>query len=129
MKIGWQPGKWLEKKAKLGNRGLPVGTIAYYGPDDRRASKVVASVFRTSLDELDEMRKWFSDTSDVRRDGKIAGEIAAFFRAEEVRSVSMIDRIIGCPHEEGIDYPKGEACPQCPFWTGRDRWTGEKLKS
>jgi hypothetical protein len=41
--------------------------------------------------------------------------------------VTMTDRIIGCPHEEGIDYPEGECYPLCPFWAGRDRWTGELL--
>ena len=27
----------------------------------------------------------------------------------------------GCQHEEGIDYPEGELCPDCPFWAGRER--------
>jgi hypothetical protein len=36
----------------------------------------------------------------------------------------MPDRIIGCPHEEGIDYPLGSTCPLCPFWKDKDRWTG-----
>src|SRR4051812_9319014 len=40
--------------------------------------------------------------------------------------VVMTDRIIGCPHEEGIDY-EGTTCPTCPFWAGRDRWTGKRL--
>ena len=22
------------------------------------------------------------------------------------------------------NYPDGEVCPKCPFWAGRDRWTG-----
>ena len=44
MKIGPQPDKWLRKKAKQGMRGYPVGTIAFYGPDNRRASKVAVSV-------------------------------------------------------------------------------------
>ncbi len=35
-----------------------------------------------------------------------------------------VDRILGCPHEEGIDYAVGEACPQCPHWAGRDRFAG-----
>jgi hypothetical protein len=39
----------------------------------------------------------------------------------------MSHRKTGCPHEEGIDYPEGEPCPQCPFWTHRDRWTGKLL--
>jgi hypothetical protein len=32
--------------------------------------------------------------------------------------------MLGCPHEEGIDYPEGEACPECPYWAGRDRPIG-----
>lgn len=43
-----------------------------------------------------------------------------------VKTVAMADRIIGCPHEEGIDY-EGPTCPRCPYWAGRDRWTGEML--
>ena len=35
----------------------------------------------------------------------------------------MTDRIIGCPHEEGIDYADGTVCPMCPYWQDRDRWT------
>jgi hypothetical protein len=42
-----------------------------------------------------------------------------------VKSVVMTDRIIGCPHEQGADYPEGDVCPQCPFWAHRDRWTGD----
>jgi hypothetical protein len=39
----------------------------------------------------------------------------------------VADRIVGCPHEEGIDYPDGEKCPECPFWATRDRWSGDLL--
>ena len=55
---------------------------------------------------------------------KVMAEIAAFFREQGVSSVGMIDSIIGCPHEEGIDYPDGEVCPKCLFWARRDRWSG-----
>jgi hypothetical protein len=27
--------------------------------------------------------------------------------------------VIGCPHEEGIDFPEGQECPYCPFWRGK----------
>ena len=47
MKIGPQSDKWLREKAKQGMRGYPVGTVAFYGPDNRRASKVAVSVIRT----------------------------------------------------------------------------------
>ena len=51
--------------------------------------------------------------------------MASFLRSHGVDSVAMTDRIIGCPHEEGTDYPEGEECPQCPFWKGRDRWAAD----
>jgi len=60
----------------------------------------------------------------VRSDATIGAEMVAYLRGYEVRSVAMADAIIGCPHEEGIDYPMGEVCPRCPFWAGRDRWAG-----
>jgi hypothetical protein len=40
----------------------------------------------------------------------------------------LTDRIIGCPHEEGKDYPAGDVCPQCPFWANRDRFTHELIQ-
>jgi hypothetical protein len=33
----------------------------------------------------------------------------------------MSREMLGCPHDEGIDYPEGEACPEYPFWVGRER--------
>jgi len=124
MKIGPQSDKWLRKKAKEGMRGYPVGTVAFYGPDNRRASKVAVSVVRTE-DAEPELKRWFSDTGDVRTDKAIHDEIAGWLRQHSVRSIGMMEHIIGCPHEEGIDYPLGEACPQCPYWEGRDRWSDE----
>jgi len=124
MPIGWQAQKWLAKKAKKGSRSYPVGTIAFYGPDDKRASKAVASVIIEQDSEPTEMRKWFSDTDDLRRSETVLTEIASFLRENGAHSVAMVDRIIGCPHEEGVDY-HGETCPHCPFWADRDRWTGE----
>jgi hypothetical protein len=124
MKVGWQANKWLNKKAKVGFRGYPVGTVAFYGPDDRRASKVAVGIVTKPDSEPSELRRWFSDAGDLRNDHAICEEMVNFLRDQGVRSVAMADRIIGCPHEEGIDYPEGQACPRCPFWAGRDRWAG-----
>ena len=124
MKIGWQPSRWLKKKAKAGSRGYPVGTIAFYGPDDRRASKVAVGIIAAPDTEPVEIRRWFAESHDVRSDATTCAEIVAYLRGHEVRSVAMADAIIGCPHEEGIDYPMGEVCSRCPFWAGRDRWAG-----
>jgi hypothetical protein len=35
-----KPITWLRKFAKRGDQGYPVATIAFYGPDDKKASKV-----------------------------------------------------------------------------------------
>jgi len=121
MKLGWQPGKWLDKKSKQGFRGYPVGTIAFYGPDDQRASKVAVAVIAAEDTEPVDLRRWFTGHGDVRNDAAILEEIALFLRTHEVRTVAMTKGMMGCPHEEGIDYPMGEACPQCPFWAGRER--------
>ena len=125
MKLGQQPRKWLEKKAKRGFRGYPIGTIAFYGPDERCASKVAVSVVRAPQSAPAELHRWFSEAGDLRMDGTILAEIVAFLREYEVHSVAMTNGIIGCPHEEGIDYPEGDNCPNCPYWAGRDRARGE----
>lgn len=62
---------------------------------------------------------------DVRRDETVLAEIATFLRGREAPSVAMTKGILGCPHEQGIDDPLGENCPNCPYWAGRDRWTGQ----
>jgi hypothetical protein len=71
------------------------------------------------------LERWFSEEGDVRTDLSIANDILRFVKEHQAKTVVATDRIIGCPHEEGIDYPDDEVCPQCPFWAHRDRWTGE----
>lgn len=122
-----RPRAWLKKKAKRGFRGYPMATIACYGPDDKRASKLVVAVIEVEGAEPDPLRKWYSDRTDVRNDPRIGEEVVEFLEAHGVLSLVMPERIIGCPHEEVIDYPEGEACPQCPFWKNRDRFTGQML--
>jgi len=114
------------KRARKGFRGFPLATVAFYGPDDQRASKLVIGIITHDGAEP-KLRRWYSDDSDLRSVPQIESEIKAFMKELDVVSVSMVDRIIGCPHEEGIDYPDGESCPQCPFWRGRDRFTGERI--
>ena len=42
-----------------------------------------------------------------------------FFAKHGVKSVVASDQNIGCPHEEGPDFPVGEDCPFCPYWKGQ----------
>ena len=123
------PRYWLEKKARRKTPTYPLATIAYYGPDAQFASKVVVGILKNESEEdVADMRKWFSSGKDVRLDMDINQEILEFINSHDVESIVMTDRLIGCPHEEGIDYPLGETCPQCPYWANRDRWTGELIE-
>jgi len=118
--------KRLAKKAKRGFRGYPAATVVLYGPDDATATKITVGIIPAEGAEASDLRRWVSGGSDIRRDAEIAGGVLAFIEAAGALSVTMVDRIIGCPHEEGIDY-EGATCPLCPFWAGRDRWTGRRV--
>lgn len=116
--------KLLTKMVWKGDRGFPIGTVAFYGPDNTRASKVVCGIIQYEDAEPDVMRKWFTD-GDGRESEKILGELLSFMDENHVKSVAMVEEIIGCPHEEGIDYPEGESCPECQYWKNRNRFTQE----
>jgi len=120
----WAPNR----KAKRGFKGYPVATVCLYGPTDKVASKVAVAIVRGEQQDPDPLERWFSEADDVRHDESIELEIVEFIRAHGVRTVVMSDGIIGCPHEEGIDYPEGTSCPACPYWAGRDRFTKERLR-
>ncbi len=120
--------KALRKHARRGHRGYPVATIAFYGPDDSRATKVAVGIILKEGGGAEVLERWYSQTADVRTDPQTNQQILNFVRTHEVASVAPVDRIIGCPHEEGIDYREGEKCPKCPFWATRDRWSGETAK-
>jgi hypothetical protein len=120
--------KRIGKRAKKGARGYPVATIAFYGPNLSRATKVAVGIFHGENEAAREMRRWHLPEGDVRHDESIAQEMLAFIEEHGAPTVAMSERIIGCPHEEGVDY-EGEWCPMCDFWRGRDRFTGKLLAS
>jgi len=114
---------WLGTNSHPAFRGYPVATLAFYGPNDKLATKVVVSVILAESNEPDILNRWFSEGDlDVRHDLAIGEQILAFLKPYAPRSTVVTDRIIGCPHEEGTDYPEGASCPQCPYWAGRDRF-------
>jgi hypothetical protein len=117
-------GGSLQSKARAGFRGYPVATVAYYGPDNQFASKAVVGIIHREGEETVAMKKWFSGEVDARLDPLISKEIVEFIEPYRAKSVILPPRIIGCPHEEGIDYPLGERCPECTYWATRDRWAG-----
>lgn len=122
-------GIWpLTKRANRGFRGYPVATVAFYGPDDRRASKVAVGIVPAEQADATDLERWFSADRDIRDDLDIAAAIQRFIEKHGAKTVVLADRIIGCPHEEGVDYARGATCPQCPFWADRERWSGDRLQ-
>ena len=118
--------KRLRKKARKGLRGWPIATIAFYGPNLSQATKAAVGIVPSENAEAEELRAWKVDHGDIRSDPGIDLEIFEFIEEYQVRSVAISDGIIGCPHQEGIDY-EGEWCPVCEFWHGRDRFTGQRV--
>jgi hypothetical protein len=120
---------WVERRVRPAFRGYPIATVAFYGPDNKLATKVVVSVFHRESSDPDSLERWFSKGDiDVRQDLEIGEQILAFLKSHAPRSTVMTEGIIGCPHEEGVDYPEGQVCPQCPYWAGRDRFTQDRIQ-
>lgn len=117
----------LAMKVRKGFQGHPLATIAFYGPDRATASKVSVAIFTRDDGEPDQLRRWHCVDGDLRQDEAIGQEVVHFLETSGVRSVAMSDGIIGCPHEEIPDRPDGQSCPHCPYWAGRDRWTGDRI--
>jgi len=128
MNAGKSAERFFRKQFRNRSSGFPVATIAYYGPDDETATKVAVGIIN-SRNQVIELNRWLVRSLDVRIDGAINDEILSFIKEHNVRRVAMVGRIIGCPHEEGTDYPEGSTCPQCPYWAKLNRWTGELLRS
>jgi hypothetical protein len=102
------PGK---SKAKY-----PIGTVALYGPNDQITTKIVAGVIeRDGAEPI--LERWMG--TNIKDSPKVKRQMQEFFKKHEVKSVAMSDGNMGCPHEEGPDFPHGEDCPFCPFWKGK----------
>jgi len=117
-----KPITWLRKFANRGHQGHPIATLAFYGPDDKKASKAVLGIFASEGAEP-QLHKWFAESPnvDLRYNVKLQNTWIEIIRREGVRSLAMMEEINGCPHEEGVDYPLDQECPACPFWAHRQR--------
>jgi len=52
--------KLLTKKVKKGHKGFPVATIAYYGPNNKIATKIVCGIIKSEETDVDPIKKWYS---------------------------------------------------------------------
>ena len=73
-----------------------------------------------SSNEMEPSRSWNAGWGQTSRTvPKYKRQMQEFFQKHGVKSVVATDQNIGCPHEEGEDFPLGEDCPFCPFWKGK----------
>jgi hypothetical protein len=107
-----KPGKGRTAKTKY-----PMATVIYYGPDDKTVTKAVVAVFRVRGGESTALKRWVATNLLINR--PVRDEMLEFMRDHGVRTILTAKAVLGCPHEEGADYPKGEDCPFCPFWRGK----------
>lgn len=114
----------LKKKARKPSGGYPVASVAFYGPTENVASKVVVGVTAAEGTEVDPLERWYSPDQDARRNPQVLKSVLQFIETNGAKTVVMPDRLLGCPHEEGTDYPTGQQCPTCPYWKNRDRFSG-----
>jgi hypothetical protein len=74
-----------------------VATVAFYGPDASRATKVVVSIIPAEYADVGEMRDWQIVHGDVRKNPEIAVEMLGFMESHGAKSVVMADGLMGCP--------------------------------
>ena len=95
----------------------PLATVMPYGPNDKTVTKLVVAIFPKGENMKDSaLKRWVG--TQVASDEKVAREMYEFMHAHGVKTISTATVVMGCPHEEGEDFPKGENCPFCPFWKG-----------
>ena len=93
----------------------PLATVIPYGPNDKTVTKLVVAIFpKGEIMEDSALKRWVG--TQVASDEKVAREMYEFMRDQGVKTISTATVVMGCPHEEGEDFPKGEDCPFCPFW-------------
>lgn len=105
---------------KRKRKQYPFATLIPYGPNDRVVTKVVLGVFlrEESMEKgPDVLKRWIG--ANILDRPKPIRELRAILRDHKVKAVISAPHVMGCPHEEGDDFPRGEDCPFCPFWKGR----------
>ena len=95
------------------NSSYPLATITYHGPSPIIATKIVVGILK-SKDQEPVIQSWTGD--NIADDVETAQKIAGFIKEHNVARVLTSEWVLSCPHEEGIDYPEGDLCPNCPDW-------------
>ena len=95
------------------NTTYPLATITYHGPSPNEASKIIVGIL-AGKDQTPLVKEWLGE--NIAEDIESAKEIALFIKENDVSRVITSEWVLSCPHEEGVDYPRGEVCPYCPDW-------------
>ncbi|EHK0751951.1 hypothetical protein [Vibrio parahaemolyticus] len=85
--------KILNKRVRKGDRGFPIATVAFYGPDDKTATKLVCAIIPYEGAEPDPMKKWFS-SSDLRKSEMVLKEVLEFIDENSAKTVGMLEEIV-----------------------------------
>ncbi|MBN1541254.1 hypothetical protein JW992_03840 [candidate division KSB1 bacterium] len=101
-------------------KNTPIATFLLYGPDPHTANKLVVRIMEHESGKIRAEKSWHSAESDIRFDQTAYQQALEFIKEQGADPVAMSDRLSGCPHVEGQDYPAGHSCPYCPAWEERD---------
>jgi hypothetical protein len=71
-KVQWYRDKFAKKRDK-GFCGYPVATVAFYGPDDTRATKISVGIVAHEGADADPVERWFCKATDARTDPEVTG--------------------------------------------------------
>ena len=113
--------KGLERLARKGFQGYPLGIIAFYGYDDQVAAKAVIGIVKSAGCAPEHIKKWVFEGGDLRKDVPSIKALFRYIEAHQVASVALTPGIYYCPHEPGVDFAEGSACSRCAFWSHRKR--------
>jgi hypothetical protein len=97
----------------------PFATIAFFGPTDQIATKATVTVLRKAGGKPHAVQHWHSGAQDAREDASLTSQIISFLQQHQVKHTLHSEDVVGCPHEEGVDFPSGSPCPFCPYWRNR----------
>jgi hypothetical protein len=109
--------KGLERRAQKGFQGYPLGIIAFYGYNDRVASKAVIGIVKASGKPPENIKAWVFEHGDLRKDVPTIKELFRYIEAHQVVSVALTPGIYYCPHDPGVDFPHDGSCSRCSFWS------------
>jgi hypothetical protein len=115
--LAWQDAidEYEDRNSVVDRSEYPIGAVTMYGPNRKITTMVVAAVIESQY-ARPIYKKWVG--TDVKTNDRVGREIGEFFQEHKVKTVFTVNENVGCPHEEGLDYPSGEECPFCPSWRG-----------